>query len=140
MNKSISKVAINSQTFRVVFSDGKMKDYHVKGMASSLLLGFLNGSNFDLSKYESVDVKENDEFSWKSNSDGSGNIKFVDKSDVKAEQANMGRSNGHYGYGGILSITRPLYRPSPPPRPVPPPRPTYENQNRDIFKKLFGGA
>lgn len=132
----------------MAFSDGKVIDYHVNGMASSLLLEFLNGSSFEdyysrniKSKYESAEVNEKDEFSWKSDSDGSGSINYVNKSDAKKEQANSGLSRRR-GYGGMSYIyhTIPAYRPSPPPRPVTPPAPSFEKHNRDVFRKLFGGA
>jgi len=131
----ITKIAINSQTFRVVLNDGKVIDYHiVGGLTSSILLKFLDGLDFDVyytnnikSKFQELNVEEKNEFSWKSKIDGSDKINYVDKTNVHIEQKNTEYSRRPTFF--YLS-----------PKPIIPPKPSYGDHNKKEFKKLFGGA
>lgn len=98
--KKILKVAINSQTFRVVFDNNEIQDYHIEiPLASSMLMEFQYDNNFDdyFSKnielqYDWVVVNEDDDFSWKSETDGSGNINYVTKSNNQKEYEKLIRN------------------------------------------------
>lgn len=141
----ITKIAINSQTLRLVFSDGTVKDYNTGSKSSSIMLEFLHGSNFEKfytanieSAYKSKSVKETDELSWKSESDGSGSINYVDKSDAKPEPRSQRRSS-YLSQFSYVNLT-PIHRTIPKAIRYVPSRPSFESHNKRTFKKLFGGV
>lgn len=137
--KKVLKMAINSNTVRVVYSDCCL-DYHVtNGLNSSILMKFMKGTVVPLDKYESKKINMTDDFTWKSESDGSlkqinyvsTNLKQVPPK-PKVDDAHTyirSRRTAFKSSGTIFKNTIPS----------PPPMNKIDENNKKAFKKLFGG-
>jgi len=141
--RKVLKMAINSNTVRVVYSDSCL-DYHVtNGLNASILMKFMKGVIVPLNKYESKTVKITDDFSWKSDSDGS--VKKINYVSTNLKQVPpQPKVDNVQNY---IRSRRTAFRPSsqayiaPTPRViVSPPTPNrIEQNNKKNFGNLFGG-
>lgn len=132
---NILKIALNSQTIRIVTDTGCV-DYHVdNGMSSSLVMRFLKGKGICLDGYESKKVGITDDFTWKSKTDGDNKqIHYTDGTNKPyAPTAQPVRQV----YSYQQQSTR--YVPHPTPKPKPKPQPNKIDINKTNFGKLFGG-
>jgi len=135
--KKILKLAINSQTARVVYS-GECVDYHVDdGYSSSLLIDFINGRSVSFTGYKSKKVKMTDDFSWKSPTDNIKPKKYVSIK-TGAERAIKIGGDIRKRIQSSRSMFHPVYvvskRYNPPPKDN-----TIDENNKKNYGKLFGG-